>query len=854
MNREISPRIYYSAFCSAFLVAMVVLVGSIASRAQTNSTPTDSPAAARMRALNNSLLSLHGQMQAASVNDARLLRSPAADVIAQRAAALTQLIQNNPHAALTFAFSPELLADLATKFPGSSSLLESHMTITGPVQHWIADSPGLKMSRSVWQMNAGGGRSINLYFQGHEPANLKSNQLLQATGVLAGSEMAVETSAPVQSSSLSIQGPRFEPLPNADRAKRGQLWPTLAMFVFGLAFVLPGLEGRIRLSRKQGIAVLKHLSIYVLVFAFVLGSTPSFAQNLCSTTGVQNVAVLLVTFPGATLPTSVAQLQDVFFAANTAGVSLDGFLREASYGQTSATGGVFGPYTLTGSYTSCSDVGGAVLTDAISAAIASGVNLNNYNRVVLVFPNIFNCFWGGFANVGGCSIYYSPSNTSYNASISYIVADATTDRATGVEYASHELGHNLGLLHSGTITTTNSTDVLGPVSSPGTFWDQGGDYWSTMGELALGLYPAPQKAEVLGWMTPSSNYQVVQSTGTYTIQPLETNPAGLQALKVQRGTANSEWLWIEYRQAIGNYDSTFIANGETQPYYGALIHYEDSTVARGHTYLPNFTPTVTSGLNPALAAGQTWTDPYTNLSLSVLSATSSGLTIGVNYGATSCTSSAPSVSVSPLNPSIYPGQSAGYSVSVTNNDSSGCSSDTISFGSTEPSGWSTSLSTSSVTLSPGQSASVTMGKVAPSGTPAGTYAVNLSAATTSSSTSGTANATVMTPPSLAVSISPSGSTFTAPGTVSITAFVTNGGTPASGASVTFTVTAPTGSSTTQTITTGSNGIGTWNYRLNGKSIAGTYSVVAQAALSSGGKKNATTTQSATSNTASFVVQ
>src|SRR6266849_7321236 len=162
-------------------MAVAMLLGSTAGLAQTPSTDSDSPAAARMRALNNSLLNLHGQMQSRA-NDFGPLHIQADKVIAQRSAALTQLIQNDPHAALTFALSPELLADMAAKFQRSASSLELHATVTGQVQHWIADYPGLMRSRSIWRMNVGG-RSLDLYFDGQEPANLKSNQLLQATGV-----------------------------------------------------------------------------------------------------------------------------------------------------------------------------------------------------------------------------------------------------------------------------------------------------------------------------------------------------------------------------------------------------------------------------------------------------------------------------------------------------------------------------------------------------------------------------------------------------------------------------------------------------------------------------------------------
>src|SRR5215472_580818 len=83
---------------SALLLAVLTLFTPCS--AQTPSHNTDSPSAARMRALNNSLLRLHGQMQQADAISTRTLRSQAATLVAQRAAALTTLIQNEPRAAL----------------------------------------------------------------------------------------------------------------------------------------------------------------------------------------------------------------------------------------------------------------------------------------------------------------------------------------------------------------------------------------------------------------------------------------------------------------------------------------------------------------------------------------------------------------------------------------------------------------------------------------------------------------------------------------------------------------------------------------------------------------------------------
>src|ERR1051326_6661858 len=64
----------------------------------------------------------------------------------------------------------------------------------------------------------------------------------------------------------------------------------------------------------------------------------------CSTTGAQNIAVILSVPQGTSLPAGVTpkSIYDVFFA--TAGRSLNGYWTEASYGKATATGNVFGPY------------------------------------------------------------------------------------------------------------------------------------------------------------------------------------------------------------------------------------------------------------------------------------------------------------------------------------------------------------------------------------------------------------------------------------------------------------------------------------------------------------------------------
>lgn len=832
---------------AAFALVSLTLAFSITTLAQNGQNHGDSALAAKVRALNNQLLQLHAQFQQGlSGNGAAAARTQAATVIATRASALQSLIQQDPRAALSFAFSPKLLADLAAKFPTSASLLETQGTWRGTVEIWVTDYVKPAHSKTTVSLKTGQ-QHFELHFATGLLANLKSGDVVEATGVVLGRDLVVERNIILQSSSQimpSLGAERFPGLPSL----------IFALLTLGIVFGLFYPAGLFSGLRKPALGFIKNSAIYVTAIALVLSPTMASAQT-CSTTGEQNVAVLLVTFPGFTPPAGAdaQSMNNLFFG--TAPPSLDGYWREVSYGQTGATGNVYGWFTLSGSY-SCSNTSQFV-SDSLTAAANAGVNLQAYTRVFVVFPGMSpSCGWAGLSSIGCYSV--TTSVGTYWLSASVLVWNYVTDPAQGVSLMAHEGGHQLGLAHARlrTFTDSNGNAIpLGPLGTTGTLYEYG-DNFSTMGPQNLGHYAVGHKADVLNWLGSGTNFQVVQSSGTYTLQPYENSPAGLDALKVQRGTGNNAWLWIEYRQPIGSYDSTL----PTQPFGGALIHYEDS-ITSPQTDLLDFTAPNTYSYNPALTAGQTWTDPYTNLSLSILGATSAGLTVSVNYGAVPCTSSAPTVNLSPLNPSIYPGQSASYSVSVTDNDSSGCAASTIDLASSQPSGWTTSFSSSSLTLSPGQSASLTMTKGAPSGTPTGTYAVDLSASNPSSSGSGAANATVVTPPTLTVSLSISGTSFLTPGSVPITALVTNGGVPVSGANTTFTVTTPSGGTATQTSTAGSNGIASWNYKLNSKSAVGTYSVVAQAALSSGGsggkKTNSSTstnTQTASSNIVSFSVQ
>lgn len=746
-----------------FLVSLLMMIAAGA-----RDLPAQSDRSATLHGLNNELLRLHGEHQNAAAEQQAAVAQEAAAIIQSRAAALVQLMQQDPGEALTLAFSPDLLADLAAAFPQSAASLESQGTWQGTVEHFVQDDASFKTSRSFYTLKSGQ-QALTLHFSGAEPP-LKSGQQIQVSGVRSGDTVAANSSTVT--------------------------W----------AYATSGSTST---------------------------TTTSGATTACGASGAQNAAVLLVTFPGMSLPAGVTaqSVHDTFFSTTTD--SLYGFWQQGSHGQTWPAGNVFGPYQLSTVYT-CGQAGG-IQKDAIAAATAAGVNLQNYDRLFFVFPDS-TCSWSGSSSVG-CTTASLPSGSSWPASISYLVAGYMSNYTTGVQLVTHEAGHQLGLMHAR--SRDFGTEPLGAVGTQGTLGEYG-DWFSTMGYWNLGEYSAKHKVEDLGWFPlGGTNFQTVQGSGTYTLQPLENNTSSLQGLKVQRGTGNNAWLWIEYRQPLGPYDSTLL----TQPYSGALIHYEDSYTG-GRTDLLNFTPSDTSNHQPALAAGQTWTDPYTNLSLAVQSATASGLTVSVMYGGAPCTHANPTVAISPADPTAYAGSSVSYTVAVTNNDASGCAAGTFQLSSSQPSGWTGTFSAASLSLNPGQAGSVTMTEAAPPGAAPGTYAVTATAASGSFTASASANCSVVSA-SLSASLAASAPSYTRKQKATLTASVSYNGVPASGASVTFTLTKANGSTVTGTATTGANGQTSWSYKFSTKDPAGTYSAAAQSNYNS---------QMATSNRVSFSVQ
>jgi len=147
-----------------------------------------------------------------------------------------------------------------------------------------------------------------------------------------------------------------------------------------------------------------------------------------------------------------------------------------------------------------------------------------------------------------------------------------------------------------------------------------GDILDMMGASHSAHFNAVQK-ERLGWLNSgvSPPITTVLASGTYTLETFEPVGSGAKALKILKSTDPSTglrtWYYVESRQAIG-FDA-FLAGEANNVVNGVLIH----TGAEGNgnaSYLLDLTPATPVyywWFDPALAAGQNFSDPTAGVSV-----------------------------------------------------------------------------------------------------------------------------------------------------------------------------------------------------------------------------------------------
>jgi M6 family metalloprotease-like protein len=699
---------------------------AMAAASAPGTAPATAPAAGEdVRSLNGEALRLQSEARRSKSAD---VETRAGRSLERRNRALRELIERDPAAAAAIALPAEVLQQLGQTFPTQKASLEQRGAWDGEVEYLIEDDAKLKSHREIFKLHRGR-ETFDLKFAGRAPPRMKSGQKLRVRGVLASRAVA-------------------------------------ATEVEVLDAFLGGTTATMTLQDANA------------------------AQ--CGTTGPQSILTVLVNLPSYKLPGSVTPdfMRGVIFGNSSSSStsnpdwSVNDFWQEASDGRTWVDSGstVVGPIQLNSDFnktstggTTCDNYG---LRDAVIAAIDGQVDFRNYSRIQIIMPANGACSWAGTANVG-CRTMSSPGDGSFYASVAWQRAESMTSRASAVQLSTHELGHNLSLSHAG--SRDFGSEALGPLGASGTLSEYG-DPFSTMGSWNFGFYAASHAANQLNWLSGGSNYRVVDTSGTYTIQNYENRPAGLKALKVRRGSGTNDWLWIESRQNSGAYSSQL----SSYVYGGALIHFEDGTTGND-SHLLDFTPETSTFADGVLAAGRTWSDPYSNVSVTVNSVSSTGTTVTVNYGPVVCTPAAPSVSLSPVAVSTDRGTATQLAVVVRNNNSSACPAESFSLTAAVPANWTGALGTSTVSLASGQQSAVNLVVAVPGAAALGTYAVSVTGkgATNALTAKGDGNVTVTEPPapvcsaaSPTLTVTPSKATVEPGGKATLSISVRNNNSPA----------------------------------------------------------------------------
>jgi hypothetical protein len=273
----------------------------------------------------------------------------------------------------------------------------------------------------------------------------------------------------------------------------------------------------------------------------------------------------------------------------------------------------------------------------------SGLNWSSYPGGILYVTDSLNCGWIGLGYIGFARAYSNNSN------------------ALGV--IGHEMGHNFGLYHAGSVGCGSSV-----ISPSGCTVTEYGDPFVVMGNISAGHFNSYQKS-VLGYI---SSGVVVHSSGTasYTLGPIESSGQTLYAVKIPTSNPNRTY-WVEFRQSLG-----FDAGISGIATLGAQVRlsYPFENQAAGYTASSLYDDTQFLDMTPpgnftdgALANGQTYSDASTGLSIKVTAASSTALTVQVSMGGASATTTALASSV---NPSVQ-GQSVTFTASVTGTNPTG---------------------------------------------------------------------------------------------------------------------------------------------------------------------------------------
>jgi hypothetical protein len=414
-----------------------------------------------------------------------------------------------------------------------------------------------------------------------------------------------------------------------------------------------------------------------IVLGLDSGATASTTASASSSlvAGEQKTAVILANFQNKSMECSAASVNSLMFS------TVNSYYKEVSFNHVSLAGNVLGPFTIPHNSTdSCSySSWGSSLHNA---ALAAGIDLSAFTRLIYVFPNnSCSSTASGYGTVGG-----SPSK-------SWILGYC--DRK---EVYAHEFGHNLGMHHAST-----------PTNEYGDYSDVMGYSWS-----AFFHQNAPHKVQ-MGWV-PGGNVVDVSQSGTYTLNMLEQSSASTQALKISKPDTQ-EFYFLGFRAPF-NRDAALTST------YAHKTNVHKFKGGSNKTYF-------LSGLGDGIS----FRDDLNGVSVTQVAHTATSSTVAVNFFAPVCGKANPLVTISPSSQSATPGKGLAYTLSITNKHSSSCAAAMFALSNVSlPGGFSGSFTPSTISLASGAVGTVQWVVNSSASSAVGSYAISAKAVDMSDTT------------------------------------------------------------------------------------------------------------------------
>jgi hypothetical protein len=336
----------------------------------------------------------------------------------------------------------------------------------------------------------------------------------------------------------------------------------------------------------------------------------------------RDVAVLLFNFSNdRSEPYTRAYARGVAF---TNADSVAAYYAEASYGQLTLAGDVFGWYEIPNDNSGCAT--DAWANAAMAAATADGVSLAGYEHVVFAFPATPGCGWAGLAQLPGRYAWLQGTG------------------AMSLRVFAHELGHNLGTHHASTLSCMAGGSRVALVADVGgCAVSEYGDPFTVMGSASR-MHVSNLSRGNAGWLA-AGNTLTVTASGDHLLTPVATPGTAVKAIRIARTT--DTYLLLEFRQPYGTQFETF---GTTSPVAaGVSVRIAPAYTSRTRSYLVDTNPATTTFSDAPLTAGSTLVDPLTGVSITNLSVDASGATVRVTFpgGPSPTPTPAPSPSPSP---------------------------------------------------------------------------------------------------------------------------------------------------------------------------------------------------------------